>query len=290
MSKQGFVFEVSQQSFEKYVLLNSHKIPAVVAFIDISTQPCISMSDLFSDLANEFPEQFIFAKVDVNEQAELCAEYKVENVPTLIVFQDAKPVRIEVGQIEPSEARSLLKDFNVFNEIDALRDQAREKHLAGDTSAAILLLTEAIKNNPANTAIAMDMVQIFLDIGEIESAQNLYARLPDKDKQTDMGMALSGQLEFIDLANKTAGAEALNQQILDDQNNYDARFDLAICLVAKYQYEEALEQLFYILEKNETYKDGAAKEMAVITIKMLTSSNVELAQSFQRRLANTISA
>lgn len=290
MSKEAFIFEVSQQSFEKYVLNNSYKIPALVAFIDMSSPHCISMTDLFSDLAREFAEQFIFAKVDVNEQAELCEQYKIENVPTLIVFQNAKPVRVEMGQLEEKEARSLLKDLGVFDAINALRDQAREKHLSGDTSAAILLLTEAIKSNPGNTKIAMDMVQIFLDIGELASAQGLYSKIPESDKQTDMGKALSGQLFFVDLASKTAGLDTLSQQVLKEENNFDARFDLAICQVARYEYEDALNNLFYILDKDENYKDGADKEMAIIIINMLASSDAELAQSFRRKLSNVLSS
>ena len=69
------------------------------------------MDDLFSDLAEEFYEQFIFAKVDIDEQPELSKAYNLESVPTLMVFIDEKLVRTEVGDFIENEARELLKYF-----------------------------------------------------------------------------------------------------------------------------------------------------------------------------------
>jgi putative thioredoxin len=40
-------------------------------------------------------------------------------------------------------------------------------------------LTQAIPSHPSNGRVALDMVQIFLDIGEIEQAQSLFDRLPE---------------------------------------------------------------------------------------------------------------
>ena len=54
-----------------------------------------------------------------------------------------------------------------------LQSQAREHHLNGNSSKAILLLTEAIQEDSSNLDVAMDMVQVFLDIDELEQAISL---------------------------------------------------------------------------------------------------------------------
>ena len=289
MTKEVFVFEVSHKSFGQYVLLNSHKIPVVVEFMGVWSGPSMAMSDLFTDLAREFAEDFIFAKVDIDEQEELKKQYNIENIPTTIVFKDGEPVRTEVGELKEPEARQLLKDFGIFNKSDQMREEAREKHLAGDTPAAIMMLAEAIKMDPSNTRIALDMIQIFMDLGELEQASGLYAKLPETVKQTDMARALGGQLSYMKLACKTAGIDALNAQLASNENNFDARFDLAVCLVAQYQSEEAVNHLFYILDNNPEYKDGAAKELIITLTNTIATVNDELAQGFRRRLANTLS-
>lgn len=289
MSKDAFVFEVNQKSFDQYVLLNSHKIPVIVEFMGVWSGPCVAMDNVFSLLAKEFAEEFIFAKVDIDEQPELRKEYKVENVPVLMVFKDGKLVRSEAGELKEPEARELLKDFGVYHQSDLMRDQAREKHLAGDTSAAIVLLSEAIKHDPKNTRVAMDMVQIFIDIGELEQANGLYTRLPESAKETDMGKVLNGQLTFANLASKTESHEILQSRIDENAEDFDAYFDLAVRLISEYKYTEAVDYLFEIIKRSPEYKDGAANEMVITVTNMISPVDNELAQEIRRKLSNILS-
>lgn len=289
MDKEVFIFEVSEKSFNSAVLLNSNKIPVVVEFMGVWSEPCIMLSDTFSTLAKEFAGQFIFAKVDIDEQAALKEQYKIENIPTTLVFKNAEVVRTETGQLSEEEARALLKEFGVFRESDEMRLQAREKHMTGDTSAAVLLLTEAIKKDPANTRVAMDMAQIFIDTGQIEDAKGLFARLPQADKDSEMGKSISGQLAFKGLAAKTAGKAILSQQVMENPDDHDKRFDLAICQVADFEYKEAMDNLFLIYQADADYKEGAAQEMIVTLINMLMPNSPELAQQYRRKLANLLS-
>lgn len=288
MSKETFVFEVNQKSFDQYVLLNSHKIPVFVEFMGVWSGPCIAMDNLFSGLAKEFAEQFIFAKVDVDEQPELLKEHKIENLPTLLVFKDGKLARTEVGEIKDKEARELLKDFGVFHESDLMREQAREKHLAGDTSAAIVQLSEAIKADPSNTRVVMDTVQIFIDIGELEQAKNLYGRLPEVTRETEMGKALNGQLTFATLAESVDDIETLKTRLATNPDDNGARFDMAIRQISTYEYNEAIDNLFYIQQNDAEYKDGAAKEMIITVSNMIEPVNIEVAKEIRRKLANLL--
>lgn len=288
MTKEAFVFEVSEKSFNRSVILNSNKVPVVVEFMNVWSEPCVLMADSLTQLANEFPEQYIFAKVDIDEQPALREQFKIEKVPTLIVFKDGQLIRTEVGQLQEMEARSLLKDLGIFRESDVMREEAREKHLSGDTSAAILLLTEAIQKDPGNTRIAMDMVQIFIDLGQLEDARGLFNRVPEADKISEMGKALTGQLLFLELAGKTEGLDKLLQRLNEDATNLAARFDLAICQVAKHQYRDAMENLLSIQKTDPAYKEGAAKEMITTLVNMLSPSDPVLAHDYRRKLANLL--
>ena len=290
MSKDVFVFEVNQKSFEQSVLLNSHKIPVFVEFMGVWSGPCIAMDTLIAVLAKEFAEQFIFAKVDIDEQPELLKEYKIENLPTLMVFKDGKLARTEVGELKENEVRQLLKEFNVFHESDLMREQAREKHLAGDTSAAIIQLSEAIKSDPSNPRVVMDTIQIFIDINEVEQALSLFKRLPDSVKETEMGKALNGQLTFASLAAKVDDIETLQSRLASNPGDSSTRFDLSIRQITQHQYQDAVDNLFYIQQSDAEFQDGAAKEMIVTISKMLTDSDKDLAQEIKRKLANLLSA
>jgi putative thioredoxin len=246
------------------------------------------LADRLAGLATEFAGRFVFAKVDVDEQPGLREQYKIHNIPTLLVFRDGELVRTETGELDEAELRALLKDFGVFRVSDELREQARARHIEGDTHNAILLLTEAIKQDPANTRVVMDMVQVFLDIGEREQAGGLFGRLPERERNSEMGKALSGQLLFAELAAKTDGIDALTRRLASSPDDHGARFDLAICEVARHQYPAAMEHLFQILEWQPGFRDGAAREMIATLANMLSPNAPELAQEYRRRLSNLL--
>ena len=290
MSNDVFVFEVSESSFAKSVIFNSYKLPVVVEFMAIWSEPCAMMADLFSGLAKEFAGDFIFAKVDTDVEEALRDQYGIKNLPTVMVFKDGEPVRTEEGQLQEVEARALLKDYGVFRQSDLLREQARGKHLSGDTPAAIMLLTQAIQEDPTNTRIAMDMSQIFIDMGELEQAQGLFAKVPEADKQSDMGKALSGQLAFAGLAKNIPDMLTLSEQLATNPDDYQARFGLAVQNVAIYNYEEAVNHLFTIMESDPEFKEGAAKELIFTISNMLAPTHYEQAASFRQRLSNLIAS
>ena len=289
MAKEAFIFEVSDASYGKYVLLNSHKAPVVVVFMGVWSEHCMVLTDLFARLAREFAEEFVFAKVDVDENPELKQKYQIEHVPTVMVFRDGEPVRVEIGAIEENEARALLRDFGVYRESDDMRQRAREFHLKGETAQAITLLADAMKKDPSNTLIALDMVQIFIDLGHYADATQLLEKLPEADRNSETGKGLAGQLWIIDQAGKTEGAEKLSQRISVNADDYDARFDLALCEMAQHDYERAMEQLFYIQQHSPDYKDGAARELIVSILNRLAPNHPEFVQLYRRKLSGMLS-
>lgn len=286
---RSLIFELNQKTFAEAVLLNSHKVPVVVEFMGVWSGPCITLERRLTDLAEEFPEQFVFAKVDIDEQPELRKQYRIENVPTVIVFRDGKPARTEVGELNADDLRALLKDFGVFRESDAMREEARARHLAGDTVGAVDLLGRAAKADPANPRIAMDMVQIMMDVGQVGDAKALFARLPETARDSDTGRVLAGQLAFADLAAQTEGVVALEARLAADPADFAARFDLAVCEVARHDLDAAMHHLFAIQQAEPTFRAGAAHEMIVTLINMVAPNQAEAATRYRRQLANLLS-
>ncbi|MEA1890981.1 MAG: tetratricopeptide repeat protein [Pseudomonadota bacterium] len=288
MNQEVFILEVGEQGFPRYVIENSHKLPVLVEFLGVWSEPCMIMADVLHDLAHEFAGQFVFAKVDIDEQQGLREQYKIENIPTLLVFQDGEVTFTQAGQMHEEELRVVLKGIGVFRASDELRSQAREKHMAGDTPGAILLLTQAIQEDPGNTRVAMDMVQIFIDTSQLDQARGLFNKLPERDRESEMGKSLTGQLTFADLAASTSGIEELTARLAEDDGNHAARFDMAVCLVSQHDYDGAMEQLFTVLEQEPDFKQGAAREMIITITNMLAPNEHQQAADYRRRLANLL--
>ncbi len=288
MSKDVYVFEATEGNFDQVALQNSNKLPVITLFMGVWSEPCFVIAEIFAKLAKEFSEQFIFIKVDVDEQPALRSQFKIENVPTVIVIQNGNVMLTSEGLLTEEEAYVILKGVGVYNVADEMCEQARAKHIDGDTEGAILLLTQAIQKDLGNTKIALDMVQIFIDIKQIEQANELFNKLPENAKQSEMGMSVNGQLIFINLAAKKKDIDTLKQSLVKDENDKHVRFDLAICLTAEYKYEQAIEHLLTLHQQDELFEQGAAKELAITLIRMLKTTQPEIASQAQQRLANIL--
>lgn len=286
MKKDVYVFEVNESGFDETVIQNSHTLPVLVEFMGFWSEPCIILADTLGSLAGEFASQFIFAKVDIDDNQELRKKYDVQNIPCTKVFLNGEVVATEEGQLTEDECRALLKTHKVFHESDEMRLQARELHLSGDTQAAFMLLTEAIKNDPANTRVALDMVQIFIDSSLIDNANGLFNKLPTSVRESKQGQALSWQLAFVNQAAKTEGTAVLLQRVTDNEKDFDARFNLSICLLAEYETKSALDHLFQILANDLAFKEGAAKELVITLIANLKEKDPVMAKEAQQRLSN----
>ena len=153
-----------------------------------------------------------------------------------------------------------------------------------------MLLTQAIQEDPTNTRIAMDMSQIFIDMGDLEQAQELFAKIPEADRQSDMGKALSGQLAFAELTKNIPDMQTLSTQLVTNPDDHQARFSLAVHNVSIYNYEEAINHLFIIMESDPEFKEGAAKELIFTISNMLAPTHYEQAASFRQRLSNFIAS
>ncbi len=82
------------------------KNKAIVDFYATWCGPCKMLSPIFEELSNEI-SNVDFIKVDVDKHEDLCKEYKVMSIPTLIIFENNKEIKRFVGFI-PKEK---LKEF-----------------------------------------------------------------------------------------------------------------------------------------------------------------------------------
>lgn len=69
----------------------------VVDFFATWCMPCKMLAPVMEQLAADYDGQAVIGKVDVDEQRELAEEYRVQSVPTVILFKDGELADVLVG-------------------------------------------------------------------------------------------------------------------------------------------------------------------------------------------------
>src|SRR5690606_13356844 len=79
--------------------------PKKNAIIDVFADwcgPCQQMNPIFEELSQEF-SQYVFAKINVDEQRDLTMEYGISSVPTFIFIKNGTVVAKETGYMSKED-------------------------------------------------------------------------------------------------------------------------------------------------------------------------------------------
>jgi thioredoxin 1 len=90
-----FVQDVNDGNFTEAVL--DSKEPVLVDFWAQWCGPCRSIAPIVDALAEQYAGKARFMKLDVDDNPQLAERYRVQAIPTLIVFRDGEEKQRMVG-------------------------------------------------------------------------------------------------------------------------------------------------------------------------------------------------
>lgn len=82
------IVHLNGENFENIVLKNDK--PVLVDFWAVWCAPCKMQAPILKDLSTEYEDRIQIAKVDVDQNRGLAAEYRITGIPTLLIFVDGK--------------------------------------------------------------------------------------------------------------------------------------------------------------------------------------------------------
>ncbi|MCU1654801.1 MAG: thioredoxin 1 [Pseudonocardiales bacterium] len=100
---------VTDDTFDQDVLKSGKTV--VVDFWATWCGPCKMVAPVLDEIAGENSEKITVAKLDIDQNPSTARDYQVMSIPTMIVFQDGKPVKQIVGA-KPKAA--LLNDLSDY--------------------------------------------------------------------------------------------------------------------------------------------------------------------------------
>lgn len=99
--------KLTKQNFENEVIKSDK--PVLVDFWAPWCGPCRMVAPVIAELAEEADGRFKVGKVNVDDEPELAALFKIMSIPTMMVFKGGKVVDTTVGARPKAQLLEMLK-------------------------------------------------------------------------------------------------------------------------------------------------------------------------------------
>ena len=102
-------YKFTKQNFEEEVLKSD--LPVLVDFYADWCGPCKMMAPVVEKLAEEMEGKLKVGKLNVDEEEELAAQYRVFNIPTFLVFKDGQVAGNCIGAMSAAQLKEKIEQI-----------------------------------------------------------------------------------------------------------------------------------------------------------------------------------
>lgn len=282
MNAAPSIFDATLENFQEQVMQASTEVPVLVDVWSERSAPCKQLMPVLEKLASDYQGRFRLARVNADQQQDLVASLGVRSLPTVILVKDGQAADGFNSALPEAEIRAIL-DKHVAPPAADPYEEAHSLWEAGDPEGALAILTDLNRKDPENLKVLIDLAQLKAELGDLDTAEQIFESLPPEEKLQTQARQLAARLKFMKQAGELPPMEELEKTLEANPGDAAALHQLALQHVLKENNAEAMDLLIRLIQADPGYKDGIAKTTLIELFDKLGNNNPDV-RTYRRRL------
>ncbi len=272
------------------VIEASNEVPVIVDFWAPWCGPCKTLGPMIEKMVRQAGGLVRLVKINIDDNQDLAAQMRIQSIPAVYAFKKGQPVDGFVGAQPETQIRSFIDRLlaGAKPPLDQALEAAQAALDRGDHAAAQALYLEVMTQEPDHAPAVAGLLRAIMAGGDMAGARELVSGLTD---EMTADSAVAAAITALELAEQGDAAppdtQALRDRLAADENDHQARLDLAIALYGADQVEDAVESLLELVRRANDWNDGAGR-MQLIKIFDALGATHELTLSGRRRLSSIL--
>jgi putative thioredoxin len=270
------------------VIEASQTTPVIVDFWAPWCGPCKQLGPIIERLVKQYAGKVKLVKINVDENQELAAQFRVQSIPAVYAFKDGRPVDGFMGALPESQIKQFIDKLagGTGSALDEAVAEADTMAKEGHNEDALGIYQEILAQEPTHVKALAGVLRCYMALNEDDKAREVIEKLPPQIKNAADIQSVVAALDLKAATANTGNAEVekLEADVAADPKNMQARLDLAMARYGAGNKEGAVDDLLAMVKADRAWNEEAARKQLVQFFDALGSAD-PLTRSGRRRLS-----
>ena len=259
------------ERFQKDVVAPSRDKLVILDFWAEWCGPCKALSPVLEKVAAEYADKgVVLAKLNVDEERFIAAQFQVRSIPTVYAIFQGQPIADLTSARTESQLKQVLDQLlaelaigggNASDREDVAGLVAMgEQVLAdGDGERAVSIFRQIAEMAPEDAGVQSGLIRALLAAGQTDEARDVFDGLPEAVRKDPVVAQAGAALELAGSGVDEGELDSLRKAAAERPTDHQAQFDFAQAAFATGERDAAADTLLKLVETAPEWNDGAAK-------------------------------
>jgi putative thioredoxin len=258
------------ERFQKDVVAPSRDKLVILDFWAEWCGPCKALSPVLEKVVAEYADKgVLLAKLNVDEERFIAAQFQVRSIPTVYAIFQGQPIADLTSARSESQLKQVLDQLlaelpiggsgEAHEDIAGLVAMGEQVLAEGDGERAASIFRQIAEMAPGEAGVQSGLIRSLLAAGQTDEARAAFDALPEDVRKDPVVAQAGAALELAGSGVDETELDILRKAAAERPTDHQAQFDFAQAAFAAGERDAAADTLLRLVETAPEWNDGAAK-------------------------------